>query len=394
MVVRVLNPAVSSLRRARDWWNARRAQVRDRELAVLLSVLAFVPGFAAIGVEFGDLPVRPADAFAVVLVLAQTVPLAVRTRLPAVCLAVSGLAFVVHALLGYPETFGGVGFYFALYAAGAYQRGYRRTLPLAATGCYAVFSVALHLLGSPQRFLDFAVFFAALCAFWGAGSYVRRARAEQARHRHSAALAATAAERARIARELHDVVTHHVTAMVVQADAAQFLSEQPDRVAEGLVAIGGTGRRALSELRDLLGVLEATGESASAERSPTLGTVRELVERTRLGGQPVELVEQGEHRKLGVAHELAVYRVVQEALTNAVKHAAGQHTVVRVGYGGDGVEIEVMSAGSGPGASASGGRGLRGLRERVAMVGGELRAGPGPEGGFVVHALIPAAGAR
>ncbi|WPB88600.1 sensor histidine kinase [Streptomyces malaysiensis] len=229
-----------------------------------------------------------------------------------------------------------------------------------------------------------------LAAFWLLGGYVRARRADEAERRPLAALAATAAERSRIARELHDVVTHHVTAMVVQADAAQFLTESPGRVTEGLTAISGTGRQALGELRHLLGVLEATGESAPTRRTPALGTIEELVARTRLGGQPVELIEQGERPPMAAGAELAAHRVVQESLTNAVKHAAGHATEVWLRYHRDGVDLDVTTDGPSRVAHAPDGRGLNGLRERVGLVGGELEAGARPGGGFSVSARIPA----
>jgi signal transduction histidine kinase len=148
-----------------------------------------------------------------------------------------------------------------------------------------------------------------------------------------------------------------------------------------LTAISGSGRLALRELRHLLDVLEATGSG---------GTVAELVEQTRAGGQPVELIESGVHESVDAGVELALYRVVQEALTNAVKYAAGSRTVVRVGRTPDAVDIEVTTAGSRTHPEAqAGGRGLAGLRERVAKVGGSLEAGPRADGGFVVSARFP-----
>ncbi|MGH3382725.1 MAG: sensor histidine kinase [Actinoallomurus sp.] len=378
-------------------WRSPGAVVRDREIALILAVLAFVPALSKMSAQFGDLPPRHATALTVVLTLGLTLPLAVRTQWPAACLAVVGVAFAVHESLGYPPTVGSLGLYLALYAAGAHQGRFQRVLALAATGAYVVLSIALHALGSPDRLPDFVLFYLALTLFWVVGAYVRRRRAEEAERRRLSALAATAAERTRIARELHDVVTHHVTAMVVQADAAQFLTESPGRVVAGLTTISGTGRRALSELRYLLGVLEATGESTPAERTPALGTLRDLVEQTRLGGQPIELVEQGERPPMSVGVELAAYRVVQETLTNAVKYAGGHGTVVRVGYAPDRIDLDVTTEGPPPAAPSPvraepgppGGRGLGGLRERVALLGGSLEAGPRPGGGFRVCAWIP-----
>ncbi|WP_232320372.1 sensor histidine kinase [Herbidospora daliensis] len=356
---------------------------RDGLLAALLTLLAFVPTVAVIGAEIGDLPKRPSDALAVGLTLALTVPLAVRTRWPGACLAVVGLAFTLHQTLAYPATFGTVGLYLALYAAGAHQTRLRRPTWIAATAAYAVLAFVLHLLGSPQRFPDFLAFYVVLAVIWTAGAGVRRWRADEAERRRLSAEVAVVAERTRIARELHDVVTHHVTAMVVQADAAHYLlSSAPGRAGESLTAISGTGRRALTELRSLLGVLEATG-------APALGTVDELVEQARRSGQPVELTEHGRPIARSVDVELAVYRVVQEALTNARKHATGQPTAVLVRHGDDHVEIEVTTEGPLATDAAPGGRGLAGLRERLRLLGGELTAGTRPEGGFTVRALIP-----
>jgi signal transduction histidine kinase len=257
---------------------------------------------------------------------------------------------------------------------------------------YTALAVVLHALGSPQRVLDYVAFYAVLLVTWLAGAGVRRWRADEAERRRLTAEIATAAERSRIARELHDVVTHHVTAMVVQADAAQFLvAEAPDRAGDGLTAISDTGRQALTELRHLLGVLEATGESASAaDRTPTLGKLMDLVEQARRSGQPVEWSEEGDPRPQAVQVELAAYHVVQEALTNAIKHASGQRTAVRVRHGADHVEIEVTTDGTvTPSPARPKGRGLTGLRERVRLLDGEFVAEPRPGGGFRVRARMP-----
>ncbi|MET1075975.1 MAG: histidine kinase [Umezawaea sp.] len=378
------------LRPLADRWRAWNTDVKDGLLALLLAVLPFVPAFDPIGVEFGDLPRHPLDAFGVVLLFAQTLPLVLRTRLPAVCLAVVGAAFAVHQAVAYPTSIAGVGLYLALYAVGAHQARFRCAVALAATAAYLALTIVLHVLGSPQALVDFLVIYVVLAVMWTAGWRMRRWRAQEVERRRLSAEVATAAERSRIARELHDVVTHHVTAMVVQADAAQFqLDSAPDRVAEGLVAISGTGRRAMTELRYLLGVLEATGESTT--RKPALGSPQDLVEQARQSGQPVELTESGDPRPMAVGVELAVYRVVQESLTNALKYAHGKRTAVRVDRGAEWVGIEVTTAGpatAGPGLP-SGGRGLSGLRERVTLLGGELTAAGRPDGGFGVRARIP-----
>jgi signal transduction histidine kinase len=378
----------------RKWWRGYDPVVWDRWLAAVFTVLAAVPALGSVSAELGDLPRRPATVFTVVLVLAQTVPLAVRSRWPAACLAVVGLSVAAYETLGYPPQFGTLALYLALYSVSAHQERLRRATAAVATAAFVMLSIVVTVLGSPDRPVDFLVFYLLLAACWVLGAFVRRRRAEEAERRRLAAAAATTAERARIARELHDVVTHHVTAMVVQADATQFVAESSERVVTALTAIGGSGRRALTELRQLLDVLEATGEPATA-RTPVEGTVRDLVEQTRTGGQPVELVEDGEQPALSVDVRLAVYRVVQEGLTNVVKYAAGQPTVVRTGYRDDHIEVEVANAAAtvplpaGARRELFGGRGLAGLRERVGTLGGELTAGEQPDGWFRLRAVIP-----
>jgi signal transduction histidine kinase len=385
------------VRVVRDWWRGYDVVARDRWIAAVFTVLAFVPPLAHLSAQFGDVPGRPGDAFSFVLVLAQTVPLAVRSRWPVACLAVVGTSFAVHEALGYPHEFGTVTVYLALYSVGAHQARFRRATALLASIAYLGFCAAVLVCGSPDGAVDFVLWYLLFVAFWGLGAFVRRQRAEEANRRRLATEAAAAAERARIARELHDVVTHHVTAIVVQADATRYVADSPERVGAALTTIGGTGRRALSELRYLLDVLEATGESTP--RPPVERTVRELVERTRQAGQPVDLVQPADGGPAlpdGVG--LAVYRVVQEGLTNAVKYAAGQPTEVRVGYRDGRVEVEVTNAADPAGAPAggarhelSGGRGLVGLRERVGKLGGELAAGRRQDGGFRLRAAIPIA---
>ncbi|MEU1722734.1 histidine kinase [Nonomuraea sp. NPDC005692] len=375
------------------WWRARPSSLKDGALAATLTALAFVPTLSVIGAQIGDLPRRPADALAVALTVAQSAPLALRSRHPAACLAVVGAAFAVHQALCYPPTFASIGFYLALFTAGAQQPRHRRTLAAAVSAGYAALAVVLSWWGSANRISDFLAFYLVLVVIWTAGAGMRRWRAEEAERRRLGALAAGADERARIARELHDVVTHHVTAIVVQADAAQFLvGTAPERAGQGLAAISDTGRRALTELRHLLGVLEATGDDALMHRTPGLDGIADLVDQARVSGQPVELTEHGERLPQPVDVELAAYRVVQEALTNAIKHATGRPTRVTVHHRAGHIDIEVTTDGSAPAEGPvvpSGGRGLDGLRRRIQMLNGELSAGARPGGGFSVRALIP-----
>ncbi|MER5887169.1 histidine kinase [Streptomyces sp. NPDC001941] len=389
---------------ALDWGKRQPVAVQDGVLAVVLSVMAFVPTLSVIGAQIGDLPGRPADALSIVLTLAQTLPLAGRRKVPGVCFAVIGFAFAGHQVLGYATTFGSMGLYVALYSAGAHQARSRGALPAVASAGYVVLAVVLHRLGSPQAAMDYLAFFLVLAGFWLLGRGVRVRRARELERRRLAADAATAAERARIARELHDVVTHHVTAMVIQTDAAQFLiAGAPERATESLVAVSDTGRRALTELRSLLDVLEATGDGALADpartdRGPTLGRLADLVEQARASGQPVRFSEEGERTPQPVDIELAAYRTVQEALTNAMKHAPGQPTTVSLRHTASTIEITVTTDGprlapvhSAEGARpvTGGGRGLTGLGIRIQALHGELHAGPSLLGGFEVRATLP-----
>ncbi|MEU7335314.1 histidine kinase [Streptomyces sp. NPDC007074] len=414
-------------------WGALSVVERDAVCTLLLAPVVFAPVTARIGAEFGDLPQRPYDLAGVLLALALWLPLVLRRRWPGICLGLVAGAFAVHELLGCPQTLASWGLYIALYSFGAHgtRADGARLGPVAAvaTGLYVLFALGLYGRGSPQRTTDYVLIYLVLVGCWGIGRAVRARRAAETEQRRLGVEAAMAQERARIARELHDVVTHHVTAMVVQADAAQYLlADAPDRVAVGLEAISDSGRHALTDLQDLLGVLKASGgapadggatdggsanggtaEGGSADagsagrRTPALGRLGDLVEQTRAAGQPVRLTESGERRPLATAVELAAYRVVQETLTNALKHAPGHRTDVQVRYGRAEIEVEVTTEGTpaapaGSAASGSprsgplvrgGGHGLLGLRERVGVFGGELLSGTRPDGGFRVHARIP-----
>lgn len=242
-----------------------------------------------------------------------------------------------------------------------------------------------------------------ITAFWLAGRTARsRARlagelheaAVRARERRAAeAERAVAEERRRIAREMHDVVAHSVSVMVVQAGGARrILGREPARAQAAAGLIAGTGREAIVELQRLLGVLHVDHGP-----SPTLAGLDGLVERARAAGLPVALTIEGERRSLPAGVELAAYRVIQEAITNAIKYAGAAPTEVRVRYGTGAVELRVRDRGPGNGAASAvggGGHGLVGMRERVRVFGGELHTGRREGGGFEVSARIPVDAAR
>jgi signal transduction histidine kinase len=221
-----------------------------------------------------------------------------------------------------------------------------------------------------------------------AGDSAKRLRQAQAEHL-AATRRAVEQERARIASELHDVVTHNVSVMVVQAGAARrVLDSSPGEAREALLAVEASGRTAMTELRHLLGLLAPAGDEILRPQ-PGLGQLPSLVARVRAAGLPVELSVTGTQVSLPAGMDLAAYRVVQEALTNIIKHAGPATAQVRIRYSAEDLLIEITDDGGPSGAPAGGGRGLIGLRERIALYGGQLDAGPRPAGGWRVRAAIP-----
>ncbi|MEO8541634.1 MAG: histidine kinase [bacterium] len=213
------------------------------------------------------------------------------------------------------------------------------------------------------------------------------------REREEKARAAVAEERARIARELHDVVAHGVSVMVVQAGAARrVLHTAPAQAEQSLLAVEATGRQSLAEMRRLLGVLRTDSDSLTLAPQPGLGRVDDLVERVRGAGLPVELHSEGESRDLPIGVDLVAYRVIQEGLTNVLKHAGQARATVTIGYRQDCIDLEVRDDGKGKAAQTDGrGHGLFGMRERVGLYGGRVHAESLETGGFVVRATIPTA---
>jgi signal transduction histidine kinase len=215
--------------------------------------------------------------------------------------------------------------------------------------------------------------------------------------REAQAATAVSDERRRIARELHDVVAHSVSVMVVQSGAARrVLDAEPDGAVAALAEVERSGRQALSELRRLLGLMrDGDEEAAMREPQPTLAGLDDLLKRARDAGLPVELRQEGEPFTLPMGCDLAAYRVVQESLTNALKHAGdGARANVLLRWTDDQLELDITDTGNGlsttmPDGDAPLGQGLLGMRERVALCGGDLQAGPSTRGGFRVRATIP-----
>ena len=327
----------------------------------------------------------------------------IRRAHPIAAIIVWALGVVILGLwLTPPEKIGGLFFGLLLftYIVGSRVPARRSLIapPVVAT---AVLAVAL---SSPGPFVSgdllFPTFFGVM--FWLAGRVVR-SRSELTvelheaalvahEHREAAAARAVAEERRLIAREMHDVVAHSVSTMVIQAGGARrILARDPARAIEAAELIERTGRDALKEMRHLLGVLHAGEDLAELAPQPTLGGLHALAERSRAAGLPVELQIEGERRELPSGLDLAAYRVVQEALTNALKHGGGPADVA-VSYGEHELRLEIADAGRGTRVAQrveGGGHGLLGMRERVRVFGGELHAAPRPEGGYLVVARLP-----
>jgi signal transduction histidine kinase len=277
-------------------------------------------------------------------------------------------------------------------------------LSLAVLLTIAVF-VVLEYGGGLPRPPDASGPFIVLLPLWLLGSAVRswRLRAEALedragrleREQESLTQAAVAEERARIARELHDLVAHGVSVMVVQAGAArQVMAQAPDKATDALLAVEATGRSAMADLRHLLGLLAADQSDADRAPQPGLAQLDALVRRIAEAGLPALLQVEGCPCPLPPGLDLAAYRIVQEALTNALKYAGGAPTIVRVLFADEGLKVEVLDEGRDGHRTNAGaqGRGLVGMRERAALYGGWLEAGPRLERGYAVRAWLPLTG--
>ena len=384
--------------RANPWWF-------DSALALAaagLSVALFVFHPAASDLPSGTLVLGCG------LVLLNTVPLAARRRFPLAVLAIvvaSGLAF---AALDLPPDILWVAVPVAVYSVAAYAD---RWASLAGLAVAEVGSVANQL--TPGRFQAPTVVSNALliAAAWLLGHFVgvrrlsvlqleeRTAELEQARE--ELARRAVVEERLRLARELHDVVAHAMSVIAVQSGVGAHVADsRPEEVGKALGAIEATSRAALTELRRLLGVLRQDSEpQASLTPVPGLANLDSLLAEVGKAGLAVRLRVEGTPSPLPAGVDLSAYRIVQEALTNAVKHAGPVHAQVTIGYRDQEVTVEVTDDGRGAVPPASDGRmgtghGLIGMRERVVAFNGELEAGPRPGGGFRVAARLPLAAAR
>ena len=357
----------------------------DRTLAAVLTVTA------QLEIWFSSEVTGHRLEFALVAPLI-TAPIAVRRHWPTlVGVAVPVLGAVQYASGRDPQILSEpIAILCALYALAVWTPPRRFAVGLA-----LVVAVDLATSASPKANVHSAVPFAVVTAVVMLlvrrviGDRERRARIAE-RERDVATREAVVEERARIARELHDVIAHHVSMIVLQAGAERRVLDDGS-TREVLETIEQVGRGALTETRRLLGMLRADADEPLAPQ-PGLDDVPTLVGQLREVGLPVELHVEGERRELPVGIELSAYRIVQEALTNALKHAGDASTTVHVRYGPNSLELEIADDGNGNASRVSGGgHGLVGMRERVALYGGRFEASPDPQGGFVVRVRLPVA---
>ena len=356
----------------------------------------------------------PATAAVVLAMVAVTLPLAWRRRAPyAVAIAVVTAFLVGRIVVDIPErSITVLAASLAIYSVALHGRARHRTLVLALCLGAILAEVVRELFFVDaaddlqllvQGFL-LTYNVVVLSLPWMLGAVIRSLRererdlgdraSELQRERQENARQAVFAERVRIARELHDVVAHHVSVMGVQAGAARrVMDREPAKAVTALSSIEASSRQAVVELQRLLDFLRRDGDADELAPQPGLAQLGELVAQAAQGDLAVDLSIEGDPRPLSPTLDVSAYRVIQEALTNTRKHSGGATATVRVRYGTTTLEVEVLDDGAAlvgaPGSKSGSGLGLIGMRERASLHGGHLRAGPRPEGGFAVRATFP-----
>ena len=389
---------------ARRWAVSRAGDLLDALLALALAATAQYEIWAHPLADDGIPGPRLPNA---VLLLLITVPLAWRRRTPtvvfAVVLASIGLqvALIDEARSDQPPFQDWIALLVVFYSLAAHA-GRRRALVAGALGgvVFVAGDIADLLLGEAGLADTMPAWFM-LGAAYGVGFALRGQRVQSTllanraerleREREQRARLAVAEERVRIGRELHDIVAHAISVIVVQAQAGQRMLEGEQASArEALGAIETTGRQALVEMRRLLGVLRKEDRELALTPRPSLEHLDDLAERVREAGLPVELRVEGQARALPPGVDLSAYRIVQEALTNTLKHAEAGSAQVVVRYQAEEVELEISDDGRGSGDGPQDGHGLVGMRERAALVGGSVESGTNGGRGYAVRARLPA----
>jgi signal transduction histidine kinase len=282
----------------------------------------------------------------------------------------------------------------AVYSVGAHTEGVRAVIGAVLVAGMALLGTVSDSTASLVDVLGNLTFFGAIFGgTWLAGRAMRRRRRRERElivEREEQARAAVLEERTRIARELHDVVAHAISVIVLQARGARHaLDAEPEDARGAIDAIEHTASQALREMRRLLGVLREDGGDVALAPQPSLAHLDVLVGHVREAGLPVDVRVEGTARELAPAVDLSAYRIVQEALTNALKHAGPTRARVVIRYGEDSIQLEVEDSGKGGATTQDGGHGLAGIRERVELFGGDLESGPRSNGGYAVRATLP-----
>jgi len=384
--------AVRDAIRRHPWWT-------DSLLALALTVIA-VGSVVGSRTRYG----YPFPVLAAIAALFTTLPIALRRYRPLAVLAVTVIAETLLLVFSNDSPVP-VGVIVALYTVAAYCE---RRVSIRAAAWVALPITVGEIVNNGPHAGRVIPELAVIAIAWVIGDNLRTRRAylselkERAarleREREEKADRAVIEERARIARELHDVIAHNVSVMVVQAAAGEeVFDEDPERARESLSAVASTGRAALTELRRLLGVIRAEddpGQEPAFTPQPGIEYVDDLVRQVNEAGLPVELSVIGEPRTLPEGVGLCAYRIVQEALTNTLKHADATGARVNVRYAADALELQVVDDGRATSVAngEAGGHGLIGMRERVALFGGELTASPRPGQGYEVRARLPVEG--
>ena len=380
-------------------WRERAASFADMPFRLPVAVAA-VQVVGTLGAAHNQPERQPLDALAVVLLLAGPAVLVLRRRFPVATLCLVLAVSLAYVGFGYP--LGPFVLSPLIALVGAVRHGHRAAAWLTAAALYGghiALGFLVSGLGRPTAIQ--AVIVAGWMLVVLIGAELLRIRDERREETHRAAAAEAAGrvteERLRIARELHDVVAHNISLINVQAGVALHLMDaQPEQARTALTAIRGASKEALVELRSVLGVLRQVDEEEPRQPAPGLRRLDELAERTRQAGLDVRVELEGEPRPVPSGVDVAAYRIVQEALTNVLRHAGADTAQVRVRYAEHTLTVEVVDDGAAAGTSGTpgttGGSGIAGMRERASALGGDLTAGPAPGGGFRVWAELPTEG--
>ncbi|MCW2910412.1 MAG: histidine kinase [Actinomycetia bacterium] len=375
-------------------WLRRHPRLVDGVLAAALGILGLAPALAGGRYEL------------VVISLVLVIPLVFRRDHPVAAFAIGITVGALQVLLDIQVNSIDLVIVVLLYTLAAYGR---RRVSLAGLAICLAGSAAAVARWAPSSQLSlahwvmigFIMFAGSSLIAWVLGDSVRYRRAYYSsledraarleRERDAQAQIAAAAERARIARELHDVIAHNVSVMVVQADGASYaLDSSPERARQALGAIASTGRQALAEMRRMLGVLRSDDDATGLVPLPGIGQLGELLEQTRASGLDVSFTVQGVPGPLPGGLALAAYRIIQESLTNTRKHGGPRASArVLLRYCEDVLMLQITDDGRGATVADGAGHGLTGMRERVALYNGTLRTGPLPGGGYQVTARLP-----